>query len=110
MSPTEAVVDARYPMEELNSRLGLGINESDEYDSVGGYVVASLGTIPQPGAQFQGGRAKWKVEQARGNRVEQVRLTSPEPWPDDVLVEAGFQPVRRSGSADADNSADGTGH
>src|SRR5579872_5336790 len=98
VSPTEAVVDARYPMEELNSRLGLGINESDEYDSVGGYVVASLGTIPQPGAQFQGGRAKWKVEQARGNRVEQVRLTSPEPWPDDVLVEAGFQPARRSPS------------
>src|SRR5947209_4177274 len=55
VSPTEAVVDARYPMEELNSRLGLGINESDEYDSVGGYVVASLGTIPQPGAQFDGG-------------------------------------------------------
>jgi len=110
VSPTEAVVDARYPMEELNSRLGLGINESDEYDSVGGYVVASLGTIPQPGAQFQGGRAKWKVEQARGNRVEQVRLTSPEPWPDDVLVEAGFQPVRRAGSGESDTFVEGTGH
>jgi putative hemolysin len=109
VSPTEAVVDARYPMEELNSRLGLGINESDEYDSVGGYVVASLGTIPQPGAQFQGGRAKWKVEQARGNRVEQVRLTSPEPWPDDVLVEAGFQPARRTSDADADRYGEG-GH
>jgi putative hemolysin len=95
VSMTEAVVDARYPMEELNSRLGLGINESGEYDSVGGYVVASLGTIPAPGAQFQGGRAKWKVEQARGNRVEQVRLTSTEPWPDDALVEAGFTPPKR---------------
>src|SRR5438270_493860 len=110
VSPTEAVVDARYPMEELNSRLGLGINESDEYDSVGGYVVASLGTIPQPGAQFDGGRAKWKVEQARGNRVEQVRLTSPEPWPDDVLVEAGFQPARRAGAGDADSFVEGGGH
>src|SRR5579859_383406 len=95
VSPTEAVVDARYPMDELNSRLGLGISESGEYDSVGGYVVASLGTIPAPGAQFQGGRAKWKVEQARGNRVEQVRLTSAEPWPDDALVEAGFTPPKR---------------
>jgi putative hemolysin len=95
VSPTEAIVDARYPMDELNSRLGLGISESGEYDSVGGYVVASLGTIPAPGAQFQGGRAKWKVEQARGNRVEQVRLTSAEPWPDDALVEAGFTPPKR---------------
>jgi CBS domain containing-hemolysin-like protein len=110
VSPTEAVVDARYSMEELNSRLGLGVNESDEYDSVGGYVVASLGAIPQPGAQFQGGRAKWKVEQARGNRVEQVRITSPEPFPDDVLVEAGFQPARRAGAGESDSYAEGTGH
>ena len=105
VSPTEALVDARYPMDELNSRLGLGISESAEYDSVGGYVVASLGTIPAPGAVMQGGRAKWKVEQARGNRVEQVRLTADEPWPDDTLVEAGFPPPQRSSRVDADGFA-----
>src|SRR5437660_12451163 len=54
VSPTEALVDARYPMDELNSRLGLGISESAECDSVEGYVVASLGTIPAPGAVMQG--------------------------------------------------------
>jgi len=102
VSPTEALVDARYPMDELNSRLGLGINESAEYDSVGGYVVASLGTIPAPGAVMQGGRAKWKVEQARGNRVEQVRLVAEEPWPDDTLVEAGFAPPHRPSRMDSD--------
>jgi putative hemolysin len=102
ISPTEALVDARYPMDELNSRLGLGISESGEYDSVGGYVVASLGTIPAPGAQFEGGRARWKVEQARGNRVEQVRLSSTTPWPDDMLVEAGFIPPKRAAHVDAD--------
>ena len=106
VSPTEAVVDARYSMDELNSRLGLGINESGEYDSVGGYVVASLGTIPAPGAQFQGGRARWKVEQARGNRVEQVRLISDQPWPDDVLTEFGFTPPARPSRIDADGSSD----
>ncbi len=102
LSPTEALVDARYPMDELNSRLGLGISESAEYDSVGGYVVASLGTIPAPGALMQGGRAKWKVEQAKGNRVEQVRLIADEPWPDDVLVDAGFAPPKRPSRVDAD--------
>jgi CBS domain containing-hemolysin-like protein len=102
VSPTEALVDARYPMDELNSRLGLGISESAEYDSVGGYVVASLGAIPSPGALMQGGRAKWKVEQAKGNRVEQVRLIAEEPWPDDVLVEAGFAPPKRRSRMDGD--------
>jgi putative hemolysin len=104
ISPTEALVDARFPMDDLNSRLGLGISESGEYDSVGGYVVASLGTIPAPGAQFQGGRVKWKVEQARGNRVEQVRIVASAPWPDDALVEAGFTPPERS-SVDSDGNA-----
>ena len=102
VSPTEALVDARYPMDELNQRLGLGINESAEYDSVGGFVVASLGAIPSQGAQFNGGRAKWKVEQAKGNRVEQLRLTSELPWPDDTLVEAGFPPQPRPGKPDFD--------
>jgi magnesium and cobalt exporter, CNNM family len=100
ITPTEALVDARYSMDELNSRLGLRIAESGEYDSVGGYVVALLGTIPAPGAQFQGGRATWKVEQARGNRVEQVRLKVADPWPDDTLVDAGFKPAAPSGDSD----------
>jgi len=64
--------------------------------------VASLGTIPAPGAVMQGGRARWKVEQARGNRVEQVRLIADEPWPDDTLVEAGFPPPQRPSRVDGD--------
>jgi putative hemolysin len=103
VSPTEAVVDARYPMEELNGRLGLRIPDSGEYDSVGGYVVASLGTIPAPGATFHGGRARWKVEQVKGNRVELVRLTVTDPWPDDALVAAGFKPVGTPVRADGDS-------
>jgi putative hemolysin len=100
ISPVEAQVDARYSMDELNSRLGLRIAESGEYDSVGGYVVASFGAIPAPGAQFQGGRALWTVEQAKGNRVELVRLKVTEPWPDDMLVESGFPPAGRPSDSD----------
>src|SRR5256714_4641447 len=51
LNETEAVVDARYSMEELNDRLSLGIEESDDYDSVGGYVFATIG-IPERGATF----------------------------------------------------------
>ena len=102
ISPTEAMVDARYSMDELNQRLGMRIAESGEYDSVGGYVVAVLGTIPAAGATFQGGRAKWRVEQAKGNRVELVHLTVNEPWPDDTLVDAGFPPQSPARPGDSD--------
>ena len=46
LGPAEARVTAGFSMEELNERLGLGIAESQEYDSVGGYLQFMLGEIP----------------------------------------------------------------
>ena len=87
----EARVDARFPLEELNSRLGLAIEESGDYDSVGGYVHAQLGKIASAGDSFKGGRATWTVEKVKGRRIEWVKLTADVPWPDETLVAAGLK-------------------
>jgi len=87
----EARVDARFPLEELNSRLGLAIEESGDYDSVGGYVQAQLGKIATAGDSFTGGRATWTVEKVKGRRIEWVKLTADHPWPDETLVMAGLK-------------------
>ncbi|MHB8613246.1 MAG: hemolysin family protein [Candidatus Dormibacteraceae bacterium] len=79
----EARVDAGFPLEELNSRLGLAIEESGDYDSVGGYVHSVLGKIATPGDTFRGGRAQWTVEKVKGRRIESIRLTADNPWPTD---------------------------
>jgi CBS domain containing-hemolysin-like protein len=100
ISDREALVDARLPMDTLNDRLDLGIAESDEYDSVGGYVNSVLGEIPEAGASFLGGRARWTVEKVNGRRVLEVRLTSKEPWPDDALVAANITPPSRDDGAE----------
>jgi CBS domain containing-hemolysin-like protein len=92
----EARVDASFPLEELNSRLGLAVEESGDYDSVGGYVHAQLGKIAQAGDSFKGGRATWTVEKVKGRRIEWVRLKADVPWPDEVLVEAGFKKESKS--------------
>jgi CBS domain containing-hemolysin-like protein len=81
----EARVDAGFPLEELNDRLRLGIEESGDYDSVGGYVHAMLGKIAEEGDTFQSGRAKWVVEKVKGRRIETVRLISEDRWPDDSV-------------------------
>jgi len=96
----EARVDAGFPLEELNSRLGLAIEESGDYDSVGGYVHAVLGKIAVAGDSFSGGRAKWTVEKVKGRRIETIRLTSEQQWPAEVLVGAGLlkeEHVKRDG-------------
>ena len=78
-------------MNELNEKLDLGVDESDDYDSVGGFVLATLGSIPDAGARFDAGRVHWTVDAVNGNRVLEVRLQSDEPWPDDALVAAGLR-------------------
>jgi putative hemolysin len=97
----EARVDARFPLEELNSRLGLAIEESGDYDSVGGYVHAQLGKIASMGDSFNGGRATWTVEKVKGRRIEWVKLAADVPWPEETLVMAGLKratPVDRDGN------------
>jgi putative hemolysin len=85
----EARVDAGFPLEELNERLHLGIEESGDYDSVGGYVHAMLGKIAEAGDVFQSGRARWIVEKVKGRRIETVRLVSEDQWPDEAIGRDG---------------------
>ena len=88
----EALVDAAYSMAELNELLDLGLEESEDYDSVGGYVLATLGHVPEAGARFESGPVHWTVEKVNGRRIVQLRLRSDRPWPEPVLEEAGLDP------------------
>jgi putative hemolysin len=92
VSPNEALVDGGYSMDELNDKLDLGITESDEYDSVGGYLNSVFGAIPKEGATFDQPPIHWKVEQMNGSRIVRARITTDEHWPHDALLEAGMQP------------------
>jgi putative hemolysin len=90
LNDREARVDAGFPLEELNSRLSLAIEESRDYDSVGGYVHAMLGKIAAAGDSFRGGKATWTVEKVKGRRIETVRLKADQPWPNEALLAAGL--------------------
>src|SRR5215472_8985224 len=90
LSDREAVVEASYSMAELNELLDLGVEESEDYDSVGGYVLSTLGEVPEAGATFDSGPVHWTVETVNGRRVVKVRLRSERPWPESVLEEAGL--------------------
>jgi putative hemolysin len=101
LNEREALVDARFSMAELNERLQLGLEESDDYDSVGGYIYATLGEVPEKGATFKSGKVQWTVEEVNGRRIVRVRLRSDEPWPDEVLQAAGLPVPERGGSIQA---------
>ncbi len=69
------LVDGRLPVEEANEKLGLEIPESEEYETVAGWVLAELGHIPEPGETLE--HAEWRIRVAnvRRRRIARLRVT-----------------------------------
>ena len=111
LGDSEVLVDARFSMEELNELLKLGLEESEDYDSVGGYVYSTLGDVPEAGATFNSGPLHWTVEQVKQRRIEKVRLRSDIGWPDAVVEQlrrdgrqGGGPPSEHEGAGDPGSS------
>jgi putative hemolysin len=64
-------------IEDLNDELGLSLDEeSDGYDTLGGFLITLLGRIPKEGEQpeLESDGLLFKVQQVRDNRIEQVKI------------------------------------
>lgn len=68
------------PLSEISERLGVDI-ESEEFDTLGGYVMGALGRLPEEGDQVQVDGHCLEVTQMQGQRIVQIQMrpTSPEP-------------------------------
>ncbi|MBX3358435.1 MAG: HlyC/CorC family transporter [Phycisphaeraceae bacterium] len=72
-----AEVDARAYIDDVNDALlplGWSLPEGDDYDTVGGFVITTLGRIPEQGESFRHDRATVTVLEASPTRVLKVRL------------------------------------
>jgi len=90
-----AEIDARTYITAANDAidpLNVKIPESEDYDTVGGFVTVTLGRIPAAGESFAADRLKVTVLSAEATRVTRVRI-EPAPSPEDKLDD---QPVRAS--------------
>jgi magnesium and cobalt exporter, CNNM family len=58
----------------LNDRLGLELDEPDDYDTLGGLVIAHLGRIPKAGETLDIERARITVLAASRRQVERLRV------------------------------------
>lgn len=72
-----ATVEAWATMSEVNEsldRIGVHLQEHDDYDTVGGYVMAALGHIPAPGERFERDGAAVTVLDAEPTRVNRLQI------------------------------------
>ncbi len=69
-----AEVDARVRVTEINDELDLELPENEDYDTVGGFVFATLGHVPEVGESFDFQRTRVSVLAAERTRVTRVRI------------------------------------
>jgi putative hemolysin len=68
-------VEAKITVAKLNQALDLGIPESDDYETVAGFLIERFRRIPVPGSHVQVSGASIEVVAATDRAVEAVRIT-----------------------------------
>lgn len=70
------MVDGRLPVEDSIEKLGLPIPESEEYDTLAGWVLSVLGHIPVVGERVFAGDAELRVQAVRQRRIARLRVSA----------------------------------
>lgn len=74
-SDGSVMIKARMPICDLNEKLGTRLSESDEYDSLGGFIFYKLGRIPKPGEIIETPEHTLRVHSATQRQIQLVHLT-----------------------------------
>lgn len=78
ISENEYIVNGAMKIDDFNEFAGSSLT-SEEYESVGGYVMGLAGGVPEAGMSLHNGEIAFTVEGMERNRVERLR----------IIVEAG---------------------
>ena len=84
------LIDGRLSIEEALER-GLPVEESDEYETVAGWMLARLGHIPVAGEHSVRGGYEFRVQAMRRRRIARIRVTIPAP-PEEAAPPEGDSP------------------
>ena len=70
----EFLFSGKLKVEDLNERYGLGIPESDDYDTIAGFILYNTESIPVNGDVIQIGHFKLKILRMSSTRIILVQL------------------------------------
>jgi CBS domain containing-hemolysin-like protein len=68
------LVDASVPIGDLGRYLGADLPEDGDYRSLGGYIIAELGRVPEVGARVTALGLEFEVREADERRVAKVEI------------------------------------
>ena len=87
VSEREVLMDGRVPFDEIIDAFGLDIAPSEDYDTLGGFIVHELGRLPRPGEEVRCDGVRFVVESVEARRIRRVRVTRELPEPAEETVE-----------------------
>ncbi|MFR3451111.1 MAG: transporter associated domain-containing protein [Collinsella sp.] len=76
LSKREWLVDGRFPCDDA-IELGWPIEESDEYETIAGWILDLCDSLPDIGEVFESDGYKFKVQSMRGQRISLIRVIAP---------------------------------
>jgi len=68
------LIEGKINIEEVNEALGLEIPDSEDYESLGGFIFSLLGRIPNDKEEVRYKNLLLIVERVKGQRIQKVRL------------------------------------
>jgi CBS domain containing-hemolysin-like protein len=68
------LVDARTLIEEVNEQMDLELPDDEDYDTIGGYIAAESGRIPQKGEKIETDLIRVEIMEAEPRRVQKLKL------------------------------------
>ncbi len=99
LSEREWLVDGRFPIDDA-AELGWPIEESDEYETVAGFILDLADGLPGPGEVFDVDGWRFRVQSMRGRRIALLRVIAPEPEPEPDEGEEAEEDADRDGWLD----------
>ena len=96
LSDREWLVDGRFSIDDA-IELGWPIEDSEEYETVAGFVLELADKVPHPGDVIEKDGYQFRVQSMRGRRLSMLRVIAPEPSAEDENDNA-------DGEKDADSS------
>ena len=74
----EWLVDGRFSIDDA-IELGWPIKDSEEFETIAGFVLDIADSVPSPGDVFEVDGYTFRVQSVRGRRISLIRVTAPEP-------------------------------
>ena len=68
-------IDGRTSFQDINRALSIELPESDDYETVAGFLFSEIGHVPKEGEEFTTTEVDFKVIRADERTIKRIRAT-----------------------------------